>query len=98
MNVIKSAMAILGLDETKETLLYVLKDMVQQEFCDYCNCADIPLEADGVILQMLLVQYNRIGAQGLSSQSFSGVSESFIDGYGDNIRKQLNRYRRMKTV
>lgn len=98
MNVINNAMAILGLDDSKEPVLYALKDMVQQDFCNYCNCTNIPLEADGVILQMLLVQYNRIGAQGLSSQSFSGVSESFIDGYGDNINKQLNKYRKMKII
>ena len=98
MNVISNAMAILNLDSSKEPVLYALQDMVEQEFCDYCNRADIPLEANGVILQMLLVQYNRLGAQGLSSQSYSGVSESYLDGYGDNIRKQLNRYRKLQVI
>ena len=85
-------------DNTKDTLLNLILDIVIQEFLDYTNRDDIPDGANAVALQMAVIQYNRIGSQGLASQGYSGVSESYIDGYPENIRKQLNRYRKMKAI
>lgn len=85
-------------DNAKDTLLNLILDIVIQEFLDYTNRDDIPDGANAVALQMAVIQYNRIGSQGLASQGYSGVSESYIDGYPQNIRKQLNRYRKMKAI
>nr|DAR99050.1 MAG TPA: PORTAL PROTEIN, 15 PROTEIN, HEAD PROTEIN, VIRAL INFECTION, TAILED.2A [Caudoviricetes sp.] len=41
---------------------------------------------------------NRINAEGLSSQSYSGNSESYIDGYPADILAALNRKRKIKVV
>ena len=98
MNVIRNAMAILNLDSTQETLLYALKDMAEQEFCDYCHRDNIPAEAESLIVKMVLTLYNKREAMGINSQSFSGISETFIDGYSQDIKKQLNRYRKLTLV
>lgn len=98
MNVITNAMIILGIDNSNEMLLYALKDMAEQDFCDYCHRDNIPQEAEGVIVKMVCVLYNKRQALGLSAQSFSGVSETFIDGYPTDIIRQLNKYRKMKLI
>lgn len=90
---------ILGItDNSKDGLLALVLDIVIQEFLDYTNREDLPDGANAVVIQMAVIQYNRIGSQGLASQGYSGVSESYIDGYPANIRKQLNRYRKIKAI
>ena len=89
---------ILQLGNDAEALLTVILDLVSQEFLDYTNRDELPNGAEAVILQMAIIAYNRLGSQGLSAQSYSGVSESYIDGYPDNIKKQLNKYRKLKTL
>lgn len=86
------------LDTEDTEMLGVLYEIVCSEFMDYCNRDDVPTAAISVIANMVCVQFNRRGNQGLSAQGYSGVSESFIDGYPDNILKQLNRYRRINTL
>lgn len=85
-------------DTSKDTLINVLIEQAQSEFKDNCNRDDVPTAAVGVITEMVLVKYSKLGAEGLASQSFSGISDSFIDGYPANIIKALNRYRKVKFL
>ena len=94
--VISYCSALLNTEDTE--LLGVLYDIVISEILDYCNIDTIPNTATSVICNMVCVQYSRRGNLGLQSQAYSGVSESFINGYPDNILKQLNRYRRISII
>ena len=97
LNTIKVLLKLDG-DTSKDTLINVLIEQAQFEFKDYCNREDLPTAAVGVINEMVLVKYSKLGAEGLASQSFSGISDSFIDGYPANIIKALNRYRKVKFL
>lgn len=67
------------------------------EIEDYCGReADKTLELAAE--QIAVIKLNRMGTEGLASQSFSGISESFIDGYPDEIIKMLNRKRKLKAL
>jgi hypothetical protein len=70
----------------------------EAEFCEYCNRSDIPDSAQRLIAEIAVVRYNRIGAEGLQSQSAGGVSESYEAGYPEQIRQGLNRYRRVRFL
>lgn len=64
---------------------------------DYTNReADASLEL--LAQRIAIIKLNRINTEGLASQSFSGVSESFIDGYPADIVAVLNRKRKIKVV
>ena len=64
---------------------------------DYCRReADEVLEL--VAEQIAVIKLNRSGSEGLASQSYSGVSENYIDGYPADIKATLNRKRRMKVI
>ena len=64
---------------------------------EYCKRdADIALEL--VAEQSAVIKLNRMGTEGLASQAYSGVSESFIDGYPDEIKAVLNRKRKVKFI
>lgn len=63
----------------------------------YCNrTADYELEI--VAERIAIIKLNRINTEGLASQSYSGVSESYIDGYPQDILSILNRKRKIKVV
>lgn len=63
----------------------------------YCNrSADYELEM--IAERIAIIKLNRINTEGLASQSFSGVSENYIDGYPADILTVLNRKRKIKVV
>lgn len=63
----------------------------------YCNRdADTALEL--IAERIAVIKLNRINTEGLASQSFSGVSESYIDGYPADIQTVLNRKRKIRVI
>lgn len=48
--------------------------------------------------QIAVIKLNRMNTEGLASQSFSGVNESYIDGYPANIQALLNGKRKVKIL
>lgn len=74
---------------------------IQQAECDFMNYtkrSEIPPAAVSVINEMVVVKCNRQGTEGLQSQSFSGISDSFLDGYPINIINQINGFRKVKIL
>lgn len=63
----------------------------------YCGReADTVLEL--VAEKIAIIKLNRTNTEGLVNQSFSGVSESYIDGYPAEIIALLNKKRKIKTL
>ena len=63
----------------------------------YCN-RKIDYEMELVVERIAILKLNRINTEGLASQSFSGVSENYIDGYPADILAILNRKRKIKVL
>ena len=63
----------------------------------YCNRA-LDYELEMVAIKIAIIKLNRINTEGLTAQSFSGVSESYIDGYPAEVMAILNRKRKLKVV
>lgn len=64
---------------------------------DYCN-REVDTTLELIAERIAVIKLNRINTEGLSSQSFSGVSESYIDGYPADIQAVLNRKRKIKVL
>ena len=63
----------------------------------YCNrTADKELEY--CAQKIAIIKLNRMNTEGLASQSYSGVNESYIDGYPADILAVLNRKRKIKLL
>lgn len=58
--------------------------------------ADIVLEL--VAEQIAVIKLLRNGTEGLAAQSFSGVSENYLDGYPAEIQAILRSKRKIKVV
>jgi len=63
----------------------------------YCR-RSIDLELEIIAEKIAVIKLNRLNTEGLAAQSFSGVSESYIDGYPADIMAVLNRKRKIKVV
>lgn len=48
--------------------------------------------------RIAVIKLLRMGTEGLASQGFSGVNESYINDYPEDILKVLNRKRRVKLL
>jgi hypothetical protein len=67
------------------------------EIESYCN-REIDAELEICAQKIAIIKLNRLNSEGLASQGYSGVSESYIDGYPADILAVLNRKRKIKVV
>lgn len=63
----------------------------------YCN-RTLDYELEMVAQRIAIIKLNRINTEGLASQSMSGISESYIDGYPADILAVLKRKRKLKVI
>ncbi len=81
-----------GLGCKQSNLIAIMQD-IQAEY-NYLSQDVLELIAE----KIAIIKLNRLNTEGLSSQSFSGVSESYIDGYPAEIKAVLNRKRKVKII
>lgn len=72
-------------------------EMSLTEVQAYCN-RELDFELENCALRIAIIKLNRMNSEGLASQSYSGVSESYVDGYPDDIKAILNRKRKIKMI
>lgn len=63
----------------------------------YCNRV-LDYELEVCAQRIAIIKLNRMGSEGLASQGYSGISESYIDGYPQDILAILNRKRKIKVI
>ena len=63
----------------------------------YCH-RELDYELEVVAQRIAIIKLNRLNSEGLASQSYSGVNESYIDGYPQDILAILNRKRKIKLL
>lgn len=83
-----------SVDELLNTLIAICKD----EAYIYCNLTSYDSKLDFIVVSMVIEKYNRIGSEGATSQSASGVSSSYDSFYSDKVVRLLNKYRKVKMV
>ena len=80
-----------------DELITLCYEMAIKEVEAYCNrTADKDLEI--IAQKMAIIKLNRMNTEGLQSQSYSGVSETYVDGYPADIIAVLKRKRRVKVL
>lgn len=67
------------------------------EVKSYCN-RELDEELELCAQKIAIVKLNRLNSEGLASQSYSGISENYVDGYPADIMAVLNSKRKIKVV
>lgn len=92
---IKTLLAIS--DNSKDDLLEVLSEIATEEVKAYCNIEDVS-KMESIIIQLVIIKYNRLGAEGLSTENYNGASFSYESEYPLQILAVLNKNRRCKFL
>ena len=85
-------------DDAQDELLMTLISLCKDEATMYCNLDEYSAKLDSVVIQMVIERYNRIGSEGATQQSSSGVSMTYDSFYSDKVRWMLNKNRRVKMI
>lgn len=78
-----------------DELINDLIEETQEEVKAYIHREDIPPSLQGVLIELVVIKCNRLGTEGISSESFSGVSTSYINGFPKDIEKKLRKCRKL---
>lgn len=79
----------------------LLKDFIYDsynEIAEYINLiesTEMPLGCISIVKDLVVVKVNKLGSEGLSSESHEGINQSYIDGIPKDIKAKLRRYRRL---
>ena len=71
--------------------------MAIAEVESYCG-KKLDSELEMIAQRIAIIKLNRLNTEGLASQSYSGVSESYVNGYPEDIMAVLRRKRKMKVI
>ena len=74
-------------------LISLMLDKAKAEIESYLNVG-YDTKHDNIAVDIAVLKINRLGSEGLSSQGYSGASESYIDGFPQEIRMQLDRFKK----
>ena len=84
-------------DNYTEDQIGLCSKMAVAEVEGYCN-RTLDMELEIAATKIAVIMLNRLGTEGLASQGFSGVSESYKDGWPSEIKAVLDRKRLVKLV
>lgn len=80
----------------------LLNDMIDDAILDiksylnYASTNDLPDEIAPAVKELVLIRFNRDGAEGISSESqSSGGSTSYSDMLPDSVRRIIRKYRKL---
>lgn len=83
---------------TKDKLLNLLIKQQTNFVLDYTNNTILNINLENIVVQLVVIAYNKIGMEGMSSTKFGDISYSFENEIPNPILLQLNKYRRIKTL
>lgn len=78
----------------KDNLLNLLISQVIDEVKDFTHREDV-YELQSTIEKMVIYNYNRLGTEGVNSESYSGISYNYSTDYPESIMRTLKRYRKL---
>ncbi|MGL4730331.1 MAG: phage head-tail connector protein [Clostridium sp.] len=78
-----------------DQLIIDLIEETENEILEYINLDEIPKGLEGTLIELIITKCNRLGSEGIASESFSGVSQSYIDDWSKETKKKLKRFRKL---
>ena len=81
----------LGADETQYPLLQRYIDKAINKVMNFTkrDKAYVEKELQNQVIDLAIILYNRKGTEGLKSQSYSGVSETYVEDIPNEIKRDL---------
>ncbi|WP_082673041.1 head-tail connector protein [Paenibacillus senegalimassiliensis] len=66
-------------DDAEDSLLTLMLEDAEQDVLTWTNRTEVPTSLESVVRQVVVIRYNKQGAEGQTSHSEGGISRSFED-------------------
>ena len=77
LNRIKTLLNIEG----NEELILEIVNITESKILNYINATEMPKELEFVLIELSVQRFNRIGSEGIASESIDGKSVSYDDDF-----------------
>ena len=67
--------------EGNENLIYEIVNITESKILNYINASEMPIELEFVLIELAIQRFNRIGSEGIASESIDGKSVSYDDDF-----------------
>lgn len=79
-------------DELQDDLLVAIKEQTEQHLKALCGVDDIPSTLEFVVVDVMVMRFNRIGSEGMQSQSVDGLSQTFNSDDFENYKGVIQNF------
>ena len=87
LNRIKTLLQI----QDNNELIYEIVEITKEKILNYINEKELPSELEFILIELAVERYNRIGSEGIASESVDGKNVSYEDNFG-NYKTYLDDY------
>ena len=87
LNRIKTLLQIQDNDE----LIYEIVEITKEKILNYINEKELPKELEFVLIELAIQRYNKIGSEGIASESVDGRTTSYEDDF-ESYKQYLDDY------
>jgi hypothetical protein len=81
---------LLGITDNYELLNEVV-EITKSKILSYIDKTEMPLELEFVLIELAIQRYNRIGSEGITSETVDGKSVSYEDDF-ETYKQYLDDY------
>ena len=81
---------LLGVSEN-DALVSEIIELTKEKILNYINKTELPNELEFVLIELSIQRYNRIGSEGIASESVDGKSVSYEDDF-ETYKHYLDEY------
>ena len=71
-------------------------ELTKEKILNYINEDELPRELEFILVELSIQRYNRIGSEGIASESVDGKSVSYEDDF-ENYKQDLKNYMNKKN-
>lgn len=92
MTRIADVKVLLGIKDTQQDdVLGVIERLTEDHFLAYTGQGVVPVSCEFLIKEVMVKRFNRIGSEGMSSQSIEGLSQTFTLDDFEEYKSLLTR-------
>lgn len=89
---------VLGIDYAQiEEIVSLIIDLTESRLKAILNVDEIPSELEYIVTEVSIIRYNRIGSEGLDTQTVEGESLAFNDDDFDKFKKEIFEWKKKQN-
>ena len=77
--------------EDNDELIYEIVEITKEKILNYINEKELPKELEFILIELSIERYNRIGSEGIASESVDGKNVSYEDNF-ESCKQYLDDY------